>query len=414
MKLHLNHRKALYALFFLVLLTGCIRDKVTRQYTIKSPVYASKASVLANIKASSPRTISETGKIYWYGKWIFLNEPGRGIHIIDNTNPASPNLKAFIELPGSQDLAVKGNTLYADLFNDMLAIDISNPMSPQLKKRLVNVFPDRQYVAGYYVDTTMVIVDWISRDTIVDASTDIWGMPGFGCINCFTANAENGGSKSSTGQGGSMARFAIVNEYLYSVSEWELSTISISTEYDPVIINSKQMGWGIETIYPFRDKLFIGSSTGMFITDISNQADPVFIGGFSHARACDPVVADDKYAYVTLRTGNACAGNQNQLDIVDVTNLTAPNLVKTYLMTNPHGLGIKGDYIYLCDGRDGLKVLNAANKLDITLNQKINVPDAFDVIVNRDLLLLVAGDGLYQFRIAADGKLSQLSAIKTN
>lgn len=414
MKLRINRLKALYALFFLVLLTGCIRDKVSRQYTIQSPVFASKASVLANIKASPARPIDETGKIYWYGKWIFLNEPGRGIHIIDNTNPASPSLKAFIELPGTQDIAVKGNILYADLFTDMLAIDISNPLVPILKKKLDNIFPDRQYVAGYHVDSSMVIVDWVSKDTIVDAGTDMWGLPGFGCVNCFTANTESGGSKSNTGQGGSMARFAIVNEYLYTVSESELSTISISTEYNPVKLGSKPMGWGIETVYPFRDKLFIGSATGMFIADISNQAEPVLMGGFSHARACDPVVADDKYAYVTLRTGNACTGTQNQLDIVDVSNLSAPSLVKTYPMTNPHGLGIRGNHIYLCDGRDGLKVLDASNTLNIQLQQKINISDAFDVIVNQDLLLLVAGDGLYQFRIAEDGKLSQISSIKTN
>lgn len=414
MKPQLIQLKAVYTIVLLLVLTGCIRDKVTRQYTIQSPVFATKSSILSNIKAAPARSVRETGKIYWYGKWIFMNEPGRGIHIIDNTNPASPFLKAFIELPGAQDIAVKGNTLYADLFTDMLAIDISNPLQPALKKRLANIFPDRQYVAGYYIDTSMVIVDWVSKDTIVDAEIDGFSLPGFGCVNCFMANAEGSTTKASNGQGGSMARFAIVNEFLYTVSEWELSTISITTEYDPVKISSKPMGWGIETVYPFQDKLFIGSATGMFIADISNQAEPVILGGFSHARACDPVVADEEFAYVTLRTGNACAGTQNQLDIVDVSNLSSPSLVKTYPMTNPHGLGIKGNHIYLCDGRDGLKVLDVTNKLDIKLQQKINISDAFDVIVNQDLLLLVAGDGLYQFRINDNGNLTVLSSIKTN
>ena len=410
----LNRLQAAFAIVLLLALSGCIRDKVTRQYTIKTPVFATKESILTNIKATAARSISETGKIYWYGKWIFLNEPGRGIHIVDNTNPASPSIKAFIELPGTQDIAVKGNILYADLFNDMLAIDIRNPLEPVLKKRLPNIFPDRQYVAGYYVDSSMVIVDWVSKDTVVDAETNMWGLPGFGCTNCFMANSEGGSIKASNGQGGSMARFAIVNEFLYAVSEWDLSTISISTAYDPVKIGSKPMGWGIETVYPFRDKLFIGSSTGMFIADISNGADPVLAGGFSHARACDPVVADEKFAYVTLRTGNACIGTQNQLDILDVANISAPSLVKTYPMTNPHGLGIRSNHLYLCDGRDGLKVLDVTDKLNVRLQQKINLSDAFDVIVNQDLLLVVAGDGLYQFRIAENGNLSALSSIKTN
>ena len=35
----------------------------------------------------------------------------------------------FIDIPGSIDIAVKGNILYADLYTDLVALDISNPLN---------------------------------------------------------------------------------------------------------------------------------------------------------------------------------------------------------------------------------------------------------------------------------------------
>ena len=100
-----------------------------------------------------------------------------------------------------------------------------------------------------------------------------------------------------------MARFTIVNNHLYAVSNSALNVVSIVNGADPVFTNKVQMTWGIETLYPFNNRLFIGSTTGMFIFDIANPTNPVQLGTFSHARKCDPVIADNTNAFVTLRTG---------------------------------------------------------------------------------------------------------------
>ena len=52
----------------------------------------------------------------------------KGIHILDNTTPANPKNVAFIDIPGNMDLAVKGDILYADLYTDLVTLDISNPL----------------------------------------------------------------------------------------------------------------------------------------------------------------------------------------------------------------------------------------------------------------------------------------------
>ena len=157
------------------------------------------------------------------------------------------------------------------------------------------------------------------------------------------AGPDVAGGGSPFGVGGSMARFTIVNNYLYAVSNSALNVVSIANGADPVFSNKVQMSWGIETLYPFNNRLFIGTNTGMFIFDITNPTSPVQLGTFTHARKCDPVIADNTNAFVTLRTGTSCQGTGEQLDVLDISNLSNPTLIKTYPMTNPHGLAKDGN-----------------------------------------------------------------------
>jgi hypothetical protein len=399
---------------------GCFKDKLTRTYTILTPVYDTKANVIANIKSNIPATVKQPGKIYLYGKYIFLNEIDKGVHIIDNGNPSNPVNVAFINIPGNLDIAVKGNTLYADFYEDLLAIDISDPLQAKVKKMLTNIFPDRQYTNGFVPDPTLIIVDWLKKDTTVDVDRNGGIFGGWGCPTCAflmsgTADATSSGGKSNApGIAGSMSRFAVVNDYMYAVNQSALQTISISTANDPQFVKTENMGWSIETIFPFKDKLFIGSASGMFIYSIANPSVPERQGSFSHARACDPVIADDDYAFVTLRNGNICSGSANQLDIVNVQNVFSPSLVKTYPLTNPHGLAKDGNYLFICDGRDGLKVYDASSVTNIKILKHIPGMVTFDVIAWNKRLLVVTEEGLRQYDYSDIGNIHLLSTISIN
>src|SRR6202022_2166901 len=168
-----------------------------------------------------------------------------------------------------------------------------------------------------------------------------------------------------------MARLAIVHDYLFTVNLNQLGVLNISNTANPENVSITNVGSNIETIYPFKEKLFIGSRNGLFIYDITNAATPVNEGQFAHASACDPVVADDNYAYVTLRNGTFCTTASNQLDVVNVQNLIYPSLVKSYPMTNPHGLTKDGNFLFVCDGKDGLKIFDATQPGDLKLIKNI-------------------------------------------
>ena len=390
----------LIALFFLA---GCVKDNYTHTYTFYSPVYKTTAEVRANIKSNSSRQIERPGKLFIKGNYIFLNDIDKGVHILDNTSPANPKNVAFIDIPGNMDLAVKGDILYADLYTDLIAIDISNPLQVTVKSFIDNAFPFRMYSAGFAADRSKIIVDWEKRDTTV--SFDVNGGQSFwsSCSSCLQVDMSGLSSLSSQkafspfGVGGSMARFTIVNSYLYTVSNQSLDVFNISTPQTPSFTSKVQLGWGIETIYPFKNKLFIGSTTGMFIYDISNPSQPSKQGQFNHVRRCDPVIAEDKYAYVTLRTGTGCPGSTNQLDVVDISDVFNPSLVKSYPMSSPHGLSKDGDLLFICDGKEGLKVYNAANPNAVYLLRQISMPDTYDVIAWNDIAIVSAADGLYQY-----------------
>jgi hypothetical protein len=403
-------------------LQSCLKDSCKSTYKIYFPIYKKLTDVRADMKSQAPTPLEKTGKIYVYGNYIFLNEVQKGIHVIDNSNPSSPKNISFINIPGNVDIAVKGNTLYADCFSDIAVFDISNPANVVAKKFMNNVIRENGSFWGNRTDpdSVNILVGYQEKDTVVECDTyNSW----YNCTNCvryttggvmFLASSPSAASAPATpGVGGSMARFTIVDDYLYAVSSFKLYSIDITATENPVLANTKQMSGGIETIYPFKDKLFIGSVSGMFIYDLSSPSDPALQGQFSHVRSCDPVITDGQKAYVTLRSGNTCQGFTNQLEVLDVTTLSNPTLLKTYPMTNPHGLSKDDNLLFICDGSDGLKIYDAS-LASFKMVKSFSNFETYDVIALNGLAIVVAKDGLYQYdyRNQSDIKLLSRTSIK--
>jgi hypothetical protein len=418
MKKSIPHLQVLLiAMTALIVLNSCKKQcQGTETYTIFKPVYKEKAEVKAGIKNTAPRAIQNPGKIYQYGQYIFLNEVDKGIHIIDNSNPAAPVNRSFVNLPGNVDIAIKGNLLYADFYTDLAVMDVTDPLAIVPRNFVEKVFPARNYV-GFGPDSTKVVVDWLQETQTYTYDCDMPYMP-WGLVSNDVLVSGNGnqfiGSGAATvpiGRSGSLARFALINQYLYTVSHNALETFSLATPLQPQKTASLQLTWGIETIYPFRNKLFIGSTTGMHICDLQNPATPVRTGTFAHANACDPVITDGNMAYVTLRSGNTCSGFLNQMDVVDVTNIAAPALRKTYPLTNPIGLGKDGDLLLVCDGSSGVRVYNAANPLALVQTGTLPVDSPTDVIMHNGIALVVSPKGLIQFDYSNPANIKRLSTI---
>ena len=185
---------------------------------------------------------------------------------------------------------------------------------------------------------------------------------------------------------------------------------------NPLLAGTFAVSWDIETLFPYKENLFIGAESGMFIYGLSDPLNPNYLSKFQHARACDPVFVKDDYAFVTLRDGTTCEGFSNQMDVVDISSLTNPFLVDSYQLDNPHGLSIRGDDLYLCDGRSGLRVLDIENVESISEIERKDNFDAYDAISipNKEVLLVVGKNGLFQFDVSNSSDLRQISSIAIN
>jgi len=169
----------------------------------------------------------------------------------------------------------------------------------------------------------------------------------------------------------------------------------------------------METLFLLEKNMFVGTTTGMLIYDVTDATKPKQISSYDHITACDPVVADGEYAYVTLRTGTRCANGQNLLEVIDISSITNPYLLKSYPMFNPHGLGTDGDLLFICDGSAGLKIFDKSDPLDIINNKLAHYPDfyAFDVIPMDGILMLIGEKGIYQYNYSDPKNIVQISHI---
>jgi len=216
-------------------------------------------------------------------------------------------------------------------------------------------------------------------------------------IGCGGSSSD---SNSVTGQAGSQARFTIAGNNLYAVNKRDMQIFDITIASNPVPWSKQSIGFGIETIFSNNQYLFIGSQDGIYIYDNSNPQFPTQIGSLLHARSCDPVVVEGDYAYVSLRSGNACFGTSNQLDIISIATPSHPVLVKSYAMQQPSGIGVDNGKVFICDDIAGLKVLNVSDPSNILLLDQVETQNCYDVIPANGRLVVSGSTGLYQYDYA--------------
>ena len=101
------------------------------------------------------------------------------------------------------------------------------------------------------------------------------------------------------------------------------------------------------------------------------------------------------------------------MDVIDITSLTDPKLIKSYPMKNPHGLAIHNNTIYLCEGQYGLKTLNAEDPKSIKELGFDTTVKSYDAIaLGDDRLFVVGEDGFYQYNVSDPKHLKLLSQIQ--
>jgi hypothetical protein len=408
-----------------ILFPSC-EDSAFREYKGNAPVYMTYADLREAVEIKQNVDLENPGKIYYKDNYIFIVEELKGIHVFDNTDPSSPVKKAFINLPGVVDISISGYILYADSFVDLVILDVQNIDNIHETGRIKDILPytvpptDNDYPMAYVDEEKGVVISWEVKTIREKIYNEPYPWPiyykgGIEFLDASNASgASTGVSGSGTGFGGSMARFGIKDNVLYIVDQNTLKVLDISNKISPVQMGNFYPGWNIETMFLAGDNMFLGTTTGMVIYDISNPLVPSSKTFFNHATSCDPVIVEDTLAYVTLRSGTTCGGTTNCLDVVNIKKINSPSLLATFSMTNPHGLGKKGDLLFICDGNAGLKIFDASDPKTIGNKMIYSYPNinAYDVIPVGNLLVMIGNDGLYQYSYSNIQNITLLSKIE--
>ena len=412
---------SLFCVSLICLLCGCNDDmkvKETITYTVNKPVLMSADVFRSSVKVTTqPEEIIQKGKICFYEGYLYISEPGKGIHIIDNRNPASPASVGFIELIGNADVAIRNNILYADSYIDLVGFDISNPALPVLKSRLENVFPQSYPpIEEGYIDSELcnlaatngnIVVGWTQEEE----THTLEYYKNEQVYNDAMTNSSGGSSGGSTGVNGSMSRFGLYKDYLYVVLNDYMSIFNLAGDEPEKAVENMYIGGSVETIFSYKDCMFMGTPTGMMIYSVADPLKPEYQSMMWHVYGCDPVVVENDIAYVTVHSGNNCGQNFNELIILNVKDVKNPQPIVSYTMTKPKGLGIDNGTLFLCD--DGLKIYNAEDPQTLMANRLAHYSgmEGYDVIPHDNVLMMIADDGIYQYDYSNLKEIKQLSKL---
>ena len=402
--------------------TSCLKDECNSSFEVFTyePVYMSKDEMNSqSITTESSIPLKNPGKIYYYGNALFVSEIGEGVHIFDNSDKTNPVPLAFLKIPGNEDVAFKGNHLIADSYLNILVIDLTDLSNPQVVSTIEDIKPDYFY---YDESKEAYIVDYVisEQTTSLPCNHPFFERPNNGYYlddwrimtldNSF-AVAESGvfsdgaffnSQGTSPGIAGSLSSFALVGDFFYFINGSDVNVYNIADFNNPFFTDGFQVAWNIETLFPYKDNLFIGGQNGMYIYDNSDPSSPVYMSEFVHARACDPVFVEGSTAYVTLSEGNTCANFVNQLDVIDISNLYQPTLIKSYSMYKPKGLSVHNNTLFLCDEKAGIKIFDTTDKTAIAQNKlgAIQGKTFIEVIhMSPTEIMGVGPEGIFQYDV---------------
>ena len=408
--------KKILLLLIALTLINCQSDDDSGYETVRIavPVIMSKADLHAQMIKSveEPMPLASTGKFYFYNDYIFVNDLYKGIHVIDNSDPASPAKIAFLDVPGNIDIEAKNDILYADSYGDLVTFDISNMDDIKYKGILENALQGSYYP---YPEVSEPVADFdlsnfnYQEDVIVDWEYTTVRRKISPVLYYDDVASSSESFSNADGIGGSFARFKIVGDYLYVLDAGSINIFSLqNAELEK--LNEVYADWSIETIFSQGDYLYIGGTRGMLIYNISEPQNPQYVSEISHITGCDPVVVDGDYAYLTLRGGNACGQDLSLLEVIDVSDKTNPQVVGDYDMQEPYGLGVHNNRLYVSDGAQGLKIFDKTDPLSLemlSVDESVNI---YDVIPLQDNLLMIGGGVLYQYSYGEED-LSLISAF---
>ena len=237
-------------------------------------------------------------------------------------------------------------------------------------------------------------------------------------LGLLLASCDEGGISPSegSGSGGSRARFTIMGDQLYAAEGRTLNVFDIKNPAKPTFESSDAVILPqfpnqdpiVKTIYPLdSNTLIVGALDGAHFYDLTTPTEPRKIGFSYAAKGCDPIVANQRYAFASISSKrDLCTHSRNEVRVLDIQNLQDIEQVNSRQLTNPRGLGLRKDRLFVADS--GLKVYDVrAPTSRMVLEDRFPNVQANDVIPLNNSLLVIGDASFIQYQYTERGLREQ-------
>jgi hypothetical protein len=204
------------------------------------------------------------------------------------------------------------------------------------------------------------------------------------------------------GKSGPITRFVVWDKYMYALDLGTVKTFDLTDKKKPVLVSSLETDYGLETITIYDNIVYLGSATALYVLDITtNPAVPSIAPKTDRALVsiaeCNPVIYKDNYAFSTVKfqKDSPCGyrSDWNELIVYDITDKSAPRVINRISLSLPNGLGIKDDYVIVCDeGKDILAIFDIKNIVDISNTTPTRFTPSYTVSIKDPIDLIVRGN----------------------
>ena len=337
------------------------------------PIYSTDAT-LKQISFQPPRKTVNGGKLFTAGTNVLQEEMDSGLHIISYQDPAHPVKTGFLRIPGFQVAAIEGDYLYANNYNDLIAIPLKALSANMMVGRVTSVWTQVNYPtatdAGYFecADPSKGIVIGWRKARIKNPKCRI---PSRGYDGLPPSKANNRSNPGLVASGGK----------LYLVSPEALAVYSLSAPGQPVILNERNMpGSRVDTIFLFNKELAVMNTGALDLYDTANISSSHYY--YYSVPYCLKLMAigDTAYGITDRRCGNAAYLTQYSLrkdtnTLVELSRLSIPVA---------NAFAAAGRYIYVAE-ESGFTIIDATRKTP-EIAGDVNSYNYSDVVVNGNLL----------------------------
>ncbi len=401
---------------FAISFTACKKDLNTATVT-----YQEATATYGNLEAvrnlplnNSVRAVENPGKVFVGADFILLGEEEQGVHVINNSDINNPQFINFIDIPGNREFFVKGDFLYAESYYDLIKIDLTDLSNVQLVARANNILQETitndngEALLGFTFNEVTKDID-VKSDIYNEIVTEQFIYYDFAKQVIPKSAVPSSFAGNSNGKSGTVNRITHAQDHVYVISLNAMAIIDDANGVFQSVGSTSQINFpeAMETIFPYEDKLFVGSRTSMNIYDAANPETPFELYEFQHATSCDPVLPTDDVAYITLRTADFsdCPGNTNALVVLNIENLDNPREEEQINMASPYGMTVIGDRLFVGEGENGLSIFDVSDRKKPISIKKDDGVKAYDIIAhpsNENIVLIAGPNGLSQYTMDGD------------